>query len=90
MSTGSARPLEDAYRISHTDLVTWLAELSDLDVLDAYQLVSQVGQAPLANVCDPNYTCVAKLDKRWSLGATPYGGIHDRLRETARRYLAQR
>jgi len=90
MSTGSARPLEDAYRISHTDLVTWLAGMTGLDVLDAYQLVSQAGQAPLANVCDPNYTCVAKLDKRWSLGASPYGGIHERLRETARRYLAQR
>jgi hypothetical protein len=64
--------------------------MTGLDVLDAYQLVSQVGQAPLANVCDPNYSCVAKLDKRWSLGATPYGGIHERLRETARRYLAQR
>ena len=58
--------------------------------LDAYQLVSQVGQAPLANVCDPNYTCVAKLDKRWSLGATAYGGVHERLREVARRYVAQR
>src|SRR5919206_2017824 len=66
MSAGSARPLEDAYRISQTDLITWLAGMSGLDVLDAYQLVSQAGQAPLANVCDPNYTCVAKLD---TLGA---------------------
>ena len=31
MSTGSARPLEDAYRISQHDLVTWAAELTGLD-----------------------------------------------------------
>jgi hypothetical protein len=33
---------------------------------------------------------VAKLDKRWSLGVVPYGGIHERLRETGARYLAHR
>ncbi|HEY3506656.1 MAG TPA: acetamidase/formamidase family protein, partial [Actinocatenispora sp.] len=44
MSTGSARPLEDAFRISQHDLVTWTAELTGLDTLDAYQLVAQAGQ----------------------------------------------
>src|SRR5262249_32111181 len=56
MSTGSARPLEDAYRVSQHDLVTWTAELTGLDTLDSYQLVSQAGLAPMGNVCDPNYT----------------------------------
>ena len=46
MSTGSARPLEDAYRISQHDLVTWAAELTGWDTLDALQLVSQAGLAP--------------------------------------------
>lgn len=90
MSTGSTKPLEDAYRVSQHDLVTWLAGLTGLEELDAYQLVSQAGEAPLANVCDPNYTFVAKLDKRWALGATAYGGVHDRLRTTAKTYLDQR
>ena len=40
MSIGCARPLEDAYRISQHDLVTWTAGLTGLDTLDAYQLIS--------------------------------------------------
>jgi acetamidase/formamidase len=80
MSTGSARPLEDAYRVSQHDLVTWAAELTGLDTLDAYQLVSQAGLAPMGNVCDPNYTVLAKLDKRYLFGATAYDGVHARLR----------
>jgi len=41
MSTGSARPLEDAFRIAQTDLVQWIAEDHNLSVMDAYQLVTQ-------------------------------------------------
>jgi acetamidase/formamidase len=80
MSTGSARPLEDAYRISQHDLVTWVADLVDLDTLDAYQLVSQAGEAPVGNVCDPNYTMVAKVAKRYLGRAGAYGDVHARLR----------
>jgi acetamidase/formamidase len=80
MSTGSARPLEDAYRVSQHDLVTWTAALTGLDTLDAYQLVSQAGQAPIGNVCDPNYTVLAKIDKRFLFGASAYAGVHQRLR----------
>jgi amidase len=90
MSTGSTRPLEDAYRISQHDLVTWVATTSELDLLDAYQLVSQAGEAPLANVCDPNYTFVAKLPKRYLPPGDLYGGAHARLRDLGRAYLAQR
>ncbi|GAA2621740.1 hypothetical protein GCM10010399_61150 [Dactylosporangium fulvum] len=55
----------DAFRISRLDLVTW-----GLDHLDAYQLVSQAGEAPAT---------------RWSrLGAAAvYEGVHDRLRRIA-------
>lgn len=87
MCTGSARPLEDAYRISQHDLVTWTADLVGLDQLDAYQLISQAGEAPVGNVCDPNYTMVAKVDKRYLGGATAYDGVHHRLRAVARDYL---
>jgi acetamidase/formamidase len=82
MSTGSARPLEDAYRVSQHDLVTWTAELTGLDTLDSYQLISQAGLAPMGNVCDPNYTVLAKLDKRYLFGATAYDGVHARLRSS--------
>jgi amidase len=91
MSTGSARPLEDAYRVSQHDLVTWACELTGWDTLDAYQLVSQAGLAPAGNVVDTNYTMVAKLAKKYlGSGAGVADGMHDRLRQTAEAYLAQR
>src|SRR5690348_13839862 len=55
MSVGSARPLEDAFRIAQHDLVTWIALECGLDPLDGYQLVTQASESPIANVCDPNY-----------------------------------
>ena len=77
MSTGSARPLEDAFRVSQHDLVTWAAALTGWEKLDAYQLVSQAGLAPAGNVVDTNYTMVAKLAKRY-LGsdAVVADGVH--------------
>ncbi|MEV0310739.1 acetamidase/formamidase [Nonomuraea fuscirosea] len=86
MSTGSARPLEDAYRISQHDLVTWAAELTGLDTLDAYQLVSQAGQAPVGNVCDTNYTMVAKMPKEYLGRAAVYESAHERLRALGSAY----
>jgi acetamidase/formamidase len=84
MSIGCARPLEDAYRISQLDLVGWTGELTGLDPLDAYQLVAQLGRAPAGNVCDPNYTMVAKFGKEFlPATAIPYDGVHARLRQVA-------
>lgn len=83
MSVGCARPLEDAYRISQHDLVRWAAELTGLDTLDVYQLVSQAGTAHVGNVCDPNYTMIAAIDKTHLAGAVAFGGIHQRLRGLA-------
>jgi acetamidase/formamidase len=80
MSAGSARPLEDAFRIAQHDMVTWVAQLCDLDPLDAYQLVTQAVESPLANVCDTNYTSIAKMPKRY-LSAPAFDGAHARLRD---------
>jgi amidase len=93
MSTGSARPLEDAFRIAQHDLVTWVGEECGLDPLDSYQLVSQASESPIANVCDPNYTVVAKIRKQYlprlaTDGA--YAGAHARLKEMSAAYQAQR
>lgn len=88
MSTGSARPLEDAYRISQHDLVTWTSELTGLDTLDAYQLVSQAGQAPVGNVCDTNYTMVAKLPKAYLGAPSVYDSAHARLRALGSAYTS--
>jgi acetamidase/formamidase len=86
MSTGSARPLEDAFRISQHDLVTWVAGASGLDTLDAYQLISQAGEAPVGNVCDANYTMVAKAAKAYLPPVDLYYGAHARLRALAAGY----
>ncbi|MEU9830090.1 acetamidase/formamidase family protein [Streptosporangium sp. NPDC048047] len=90
MSTGSARPLEDAYRISQHDLVTWASEVTGLETLDAYQLVSQIGEAPVGNVCDTNYTMLAKIPKAYLGGPAVYESAHERLRALGRAYLEQR
>ena len=83
---GSARPLEDAFRIAQAELVRWLAAEYGLDVLDAYQLVTQAVESPLANVCDPNYTSIAKMPKRYLPVVGAMGGAHARLHELAARY----
>jgi amidase len=90
MSTGSARPLEDAFRISQVDIVSWMASSFGLDQLDAYQLVTQVAETPVANVCDPNYTVVTKVSKEYLPRVAVYGGIHQRLREMASAYTTAR
>jgi acetamidase/formamidase len=81
MTAGSARPLEDAFRIASHDMTQWVAGLLGIDALDAYQLVTQAIEAPLANVCDTNYTSVVKFPKRYLPEA--FGGVHTRLREIA-------
>jgi acetamidase/formamidase len=86
MSTGSIRPLDDAYRISQRDLVAWTGELLGLDELDALQLVGQTGLAPVGNMVAPNYTMVAKLPTSVLGGARPYDGLHRALRQQAAEY----
>ena len=90
MSTGSARPLEDAFRIAHGDLVRWLAEEHGLDPLDAYQLVTQISESPVANVCDPNYTFVAKAPKRYLPNGDVYASTRTALKEIAAAYRSER
>jgi acetamidase/formamidase len=77
---GSARPLEDAWRIAQLDMVRWLCELYDLTPLDAYQLLSQISEAPLGNVVDTNYSAISKIRKQLLPPAEAYHGAHQRLR----------
>jgi acetamidase/formamidase len=86
MSAGSARPLEDAFRIAHVDMVTWLSEEYGFETLDAYQLLTQVSESPVANVCDPNYTFVTKVAERYLPRGDAYGEMHGRLNEVAETY----
>lgn len=80
----SARPLEDAFRISQLDLVEWLVRDYGFSELDAHQSATQAVESPLAAVCDTNYTCVAKPRMQWLPTRETYRGVHARLPETAR------
>ena len=59
MAVGSARPMEDAARIAYTELVEWLAADHGYDRLDAYQLLTQLGELYVGNMVDTNYSLVA-------------------------------
>src|SRR6478672_13233722 len=63
MAVGSSRPLEDSWRIGQTELVHWFRELYGLHAMDAYQLLSQITEVPIANVVDANYSAVVKARK---------------------------
>ena len=80
MSTGSYRPLEDAFRIAYKELVTWLVDDYGMDMMDAYQLCSQVGEVDVAQVVDPNYTVVAKVAKKYLPSGKAFGGKHQMMR----------
>src|SRR3954462_14805694 len=83
MTVGASRPLEDAWRIGQTELVHWFRELYGLHAMDAYQLLSQIAEVPIANVVDANYSAVVKARKSPLTPASSYGGLHDELRSRA-------
>ncbi len=65
MVAGSARPLIDAFRLAHVELIEWLEKEYGFDRWEAYQVLSQVGSSTVANIVDPLYTVVAKFPKRY-------------------------
>jgi len=83
MAVGSTRPLEDSWRVGNVEMVRWLEQLYGLHAMDAYQLLSQVSLAPIANVVDANYSVVVKVPKALLPAAAAYDGIHADLRARA-------
>ena len=65
MVAGSARPLIDAFRLAHVELIEWLVDDYGFGKWDAYALLGQVGESTVANIVDPIYTVVAKFPKRY-------------------------
>ncbi|MBC7725703.1 MAG: acetamidase/formamidase family protein [Burkholderiaceae bacterium] len=84
MVVGSSRPMEDSWRIAQVEMIGWLGELFGLHTMDAYQLLSQISESPIANVVDPNYSVLVKVRKSLLPKADAFGGIHRALRESAR------
>jgi acetamidase/formamidase len=70
--TGDAHPargdgelcVEDAARFAWMELIRWLATDYGVEPLEAYQLLTQAGRMRVGNMVDPQYSLVAKLDKR--------------------------
>lgn len=83
MTVGSSRPMEDAWRIGQVEMVRWFEQLYDLHPMDAYQLLSQITEVPIANVVDANYSVVIKARKSLLPAATAFDGLHEDLRERA-------
>jgi acetamidase/formamidase len=65
MVAGSARPLIDAFRLAHVELVEWLEEDYGFGRWDAYHLLGQLAESTVANIVDPIYTVVAKFPKEY-------------------------
>jgi acetamidase/formamidase len=64
MVAGSGRPLIDAFRLAHVELIEWMGEYG-FGKWDAYALLGQLAESSVANIVDPNYTVVAKFPKRY-------------------------
>ncbi|MDF9279132.1 acetamidase/formamidase family protein [Arthrobacter sp. EH-1B-1] len=80
MAVGSSRPMEDSWRIGQLEMVRWFVELFGLHAMDAYQLLTQTAQAPIANAVDANYSVVVKAAKSLFPTASAYDGVHTDLR----------
>jgi amidase len=65
MVVGSARPLIDAFRLAHVELIEWMVDEYGFGKWDAYTLVGQVAESTVANIVDPLYSVVAKFPKRF-------------------------
>jgi amidase len=65
MAAGIYRPLDDALRISFTELVHWIHEDYNLSDLDAYELLSKTAEIHVAEMVDPNYVVIAKINRRF-------------------------
>lgn len=65
MAVGIYRPLDDCLRIAFTQLIEWIHQDYGLSELDAYELLSKVATIHLAEMVDPNYVVIAKVDKKY-------------------------
>jgi acetamidase/formamidase len=65
MAVGIYRPLDDALRISFSELVAWMHSDYGLSDLDAYELLSKVARIHLTEMVDPNYVVIASIQKKY-------------------------
>lgn len=61
----SAKPLEDAGRLAFREMIRWLEADYGVNRYDAYMLLSLTAKARIAQMVDPLYTVVVKLQKKY-------------------------
>ncbi|HUY57697.1 MAG TPA: hypothetical protein VMV12_07690 [Candidatus Micrarchaeaceae archaeon] len=77
--------LEDALRIAHIQLVTWMSNATGRSFIYDYQLLSPAMGPRIANAVDANYTILAKVPRRFLPRDFPWiEGTHDRVQERGR------
>jgi acetamidase/formamidase len=65
MAAGIYRPMDDAIRIALTELIHWIHDRYGLSDLDAYELLSKTAEIHVAEMVDPNYVVIAKINKKF-------------------------
>jgi acetamidase/formamidase len=70
MAVGIYRPLDDALRIAFTELIHWIHERNGLSDMDAFELLSKTAEIHLAEMVDPNYVVIAKVNKKFLVNAS--------------------
>jgi hypothetical protein len=57
--------MEDAARIAYGSLIDWMVSDYGWDMLDAYQLLTQIGGCYVGNMVDTTYSMVASCPNRY-------------------------
>jgi acetamidase/formamidase len=65
MAAGIYRPMDDALRIAFTELIHWMHDRYGLSEVDSYELLSKTAEIHVAEMVDPNYVVIAKINKRF-------------------------
>jgi amidase len=67
-TVGNARPLDQALQHATTEMLHWLMTDYGLSAIAVGQIMGQTVEYEIANVFNPAYSVVCKIDKRWLLG----------------------
>jgi amidase len=65
---GNARPLDQALQHATTEMLNWLMTDYGLPAIAAGQIMGQTVDYEIANVFNPAYSVVCKIEKRWLEG----------------------
>ncbi|MQG18706.1 MAG: acetamidase [SAR202 cluster bacterium] len=65
MTTGQARPSDNAFKIALSEMLLWLEEDYGYSSEDAYMLLAQVLEARCTHFINPTFSYVAKLNKKY-------------------------